>query len=116
MANLSQITNENFKEVVLKSEIPVLVDFWAEWCAPCHRIASAIKELAEKYDGKLKVAKLDVDTCGSIAQQYKILSIPTVMIFKDGQVASQTVGAVPKKELVRQIEKVLDEKSEDDNV
>jgi thioredoxin 1 len=107
MGNLLQITDQNFEQEVLKSDKPVLVDFWAEWCAPCHMIAPIVEELAETYNGKLKVAKLDVDAYGSIAQQFRILSIPTVLIFKDGKVASQIVGAVPRKELVQQVEKAL---------
>jgi thioredoxin 1 len=107
MADLLQITDSNFEEEVLKSDIPVLIDFWAEWCGPCYMISPIVEELAEIYNGKLKAAKLDVDAYGSIAQRYKILAIPTVMIFKNGQVAAQIVGAVPKKELVKQVEKAL---------
>lgn len=107
MADLLEITEQNFESDVLKSDIPVLVDFWAEWCGPCRMIAPIVKELASEYDGKLKVAKLDVDSLGSIAQRYKILSIPTVIIFKNGEVAAQIIGAVPKKELVSQVEKAL---------
>jgi len=107
MSDLLQITDQNFETEVLKSDKPVLIDFWAQWCGPCHMIAPIVEELASEYNGKLKVAKLDVDAYGSIAQQYKILSIPTVMIFKDGKVASQIVGAVPKKDLVKHVEKVL---------
>jgi thioredoxin 1 len=107
MGNLLQITDQNFESEVLKSETPVLVDFWAEWCGPCKMIAPIVAELADEYNGKLKVAKLDVDAYGSIAQRYRILSIPTVIIFKDGQIAAQVVGAVPKKELVSQVEKAI---------
>ena len=107
MSDLLQITDQNFETEVLKSDVPVLIDFWAEWCGPCHMIAPIVKELASEYNGKLKVAKLDVDAYGSIAQQYKILSIPTVMIFKNGKVASQIIGAVPKKDLVKHVEKAL---------
>jgi len=107
MSDLLQITDQNFETEVLKSDKPVLIDFWAQWCGPCRMIAPIVEELASEYNGKLKVAKLDVDAYGSIAQQYKILSIPTVMIFKDGKVASQIVGAVPKKDLVKHVEKVL---------
>ena len=107
MGNLLQITDQNFESEVLKSDTPVLVDFWAEWCGPCKMIAPIVAELADEYNGKLKVAKLDVDAYGSIAQRYRILSIPTVIIFKDGQIAAQVVGAVPKKELVSQVEKAI---------
>ncbi|MCD6162660.1 MAG: thioredoxin [candidate division Zixibacteria bacterium] len=107
MTELLQITEQNFETEVLKSDIPVLVDFWAEWCAPCRMIGPIVKELASEYDGKLRVAKLDVDSLGSIAQRYRILSIPTVIIFKNGEVASQIIGAVPKKDLVSQVEKAI---------
>ena len=107
MADLVKLTNENFEEEVIKSEIPVLVDFWAEWCGPCRMIGPIVEEFANEYNGKLKVCKLDVDAHGSIAQQFRILSIPTVMIFKDGKVASQVVGAVPKKELQKHVDKAL---------
>ena len=107
MSDLLQLTDKNFTEKVLKSDIPVLVDFWAEWCAPCRMIGPIVKELASEYDGKLRVAKLDVDSLGSIAQRYRILSIPTVIIFKNGEVASQIIGAVPKKDLVSQVEKAI---------
>jgi thioredoxin 1 len=107
MGNLLQITDQNFESEVLNSDLPVLVDFWAEWCGPCKMIAPTVAELAEEYNGKLKVAKLDVDAYGSIAQRYRILSIPTVIIFKKGDIAAQIVGAVPKKEFVNQIEKAL---------
>jgi thioredoxin 1 len=107
MSELLQITDQNFESEVLKSDLPVLVDFWAEWCGPCKMIAPVVEELAGEYSGKLKVAKLDVDAHGSIAQQFRILSIPTVIIFKDGKVESQIVGAVPKKEFQKHIDKVL---------
>ena len=107
MSDLLQVTEQNFETEVLKSDVPVLIDFWAEWCAPCRMIAPFVKELAEDYSGKLKVGKLDVDAHGTIAQKYRILSIPTVMIFKNGDVVSQIVGAVPKKELVKHVEKAI---------
>lgn len=107
MGNLLQLTDQNFNDEVIKSDTPVLVDFWAEWCGPCRMIAPIVEELAGEYNGKLKVAKLDVDAYGAIAQQFRILSIPTVIIFKGGKVESQIVGAVPKKEFQKHIEKAL---------
>jgi thioredoxin 1 len=107
MGNLLQLTDQNFDDEVIKSETPVMVDFWAEWCGPCRMIAPIVEELAGEYNGKLKVAKLDVDAYGSIAQQFRILSIPTVIIFKEGKVESQIIGAVPKKEFEKHIEKAL---------
>jgi len=107
VGEMIKLTDQNFESEVVKSEIPVLVDFWAEWCGPCRMIAPIVEEFAKEYNGKLKVCKLDVDAHGSIAQQFKILSIPTVIVFKDGKVASQIVGAVPKKEFQKHIDKVL---------
>jgi thioredoxin 1 len=107
VGEMIKLTAQNFDSEVVKSEVPVLVDFWAEWCGPCRMIAPIVEEFAKEYNGKLKVCKLDVDAHGSIAQQFRILSIPTVIIFKDGKVASQIVGAVPKKEFQKHIDKVL---------
>jgi thioredoxin 1 len=107
VGEMIKLTDQNFDSEVIKSEIPVLVDFWAEWCGPCRMIAPIVEEFAKEYNGKLKICKLDVDAHGSIAQQFRILSIPTVIIFKDGKVASQIVGAVPKKEFQKHIDKVL---------
>lgn len=90
------ITADNFEQEVLKSDVPVLVDFWAEWCVPCKMIAPVLEEVAEEQNGKLKVAKLNVDEQGEIAQKYNIISIPTLMLFKDGEVVNQQVGAGSK--------------------
>lgn len=93
------LTVANFKSEVLEADTPVLVDFWAEWCMPCRMIAASVAQLAETYKGKIKVGKLNVDDEGDIASQYGIISIPTLLVFKDGQVAKQKVGAVPKHEI-----------------
>jgi thioredoxin 1 len=93
------LTAENFQAEVLQSSQPVLVDFWAEWCMPCRMIAPAVAQLAESYKGKLKVGKVNVDDEGDIASQYGIISIPTLMVFKDGNVVKQKVGALPKHEI-----------------
>jgi len=98
-----KITDSNFKQEVLKSNIPVLVDFWAEWCGPCHMIAPAVKEIAKQYEGKLKVCKLNVDEAAMIASTYGIMSIPTLAIFKNGKIVEKVIGAVPKKELEKAI-------------
>ncbi|MBN1243546.1 MAG: thioredoxin [Spirochaetales bacterium] len=90
------LTSGNFKTEVLDSPIPVLVDFWAEWCGPCRMIAPSVAQLAEQYSGKLKVAKLDVDAEPDLAGQYGITSIPSLLVFKGGEVVSQRVGALPK--------------------
>ncbi len=105
--NLLTLTDKNFEEEVLKSDIPVLIDFWAEWCTPCHMVSPIVEELAKEYNGKLKVGKLDVASNGSIAQQYKIMAIPNLLIFKEGKVVSQIIGAVPKKDITSEIDKVL---------
>ncbi len=102
------VSTQNFESEVVKSNIPVLVDFWAPWCAPCKMIAPVVEELAKEYDGKLKVAKLDVDANREIAQNFGIMSIPTLLIFNGGRVADQLVGAVPKSMLVDKITRVLE--------
>ena len=102
------VSSQNFESEVVKSNIPVLVDFWASWCAPCRMIAPVVEELAKEYDGKLKVAKLDVDANREIAQNFGIMSIPTLLIFNGGRVADQLVGAVPKSMLVDKITRVLE--------
>jgi thioredoxin 1 len=93
------LTAANFESEVLKSAIPVLVDFWAEWCMPCKMIAPAIDQLATTYAGKLKVGKVNVDQESDLAGRHNIVSIPTLLVFKDGKVVRQKVGAVPKHEL-----------------
>lgn len=97
------VTDENFEAEVLKSDLPVLVDFWAEWCAPCLMIGPAVVELAKTYDGKMKFAKLDVDNNNKIAMQYGVMSIPTLIVFKDGQEKERIVGAVPKSHLEKKV-------------
>jgi thioredoxin 1 len=96
MADVVNVTDADFEDEVLKSDRPVLVDFWAEWCGPCRQIAPIIKQLAEDYDGKVKVAKLNVDDSPQTAGKFGIRSIPTVLAFKDGQVVEQLMGARPK--------------------
>ena len=101
------LSEENFKQEVLESDVPVLVDFWADWCMPCKMIAPMIDELSQEYDGKIKVGKLNVDEAQGIASNYGIMSIPTLIIFKGGEVVDKMVGAVPKTDLVSVIEKHL---------
>lgn len=97
-------TDSNFENDVLKSELPVLVDYWAEWCGPCKMIAPILDEIAGAYHGKLKIAKVNVDQNQQVTQKYGIRSIPTLMIFKDGAVQAQKVGALSKSQLTAFIE------------
>ncbi len=108
MAKPIEVTDATFEQEVLNASVPVLVDFWAIWCAPCRLIAPVVEELANEYEGKLKVAKLDVDHNPNTAVKYGIRSIPTLLIFKNGQVVDQIVGAVPKQYLVERLERVMD--------
>jgi thioredoxin 1 len=101
---LVHITDDNFEKEVLESTEPVLIDFWAVWCGPCRMIAPVVEELASEYAGKAKIGKLDVDSNPMVASKYGIRSIPTLLIFKDGKVVEQIVGAVPKQKLVSALE------------
>ncbi len=101
------VQDASFKNEVLDSSVPVLVDFWATWCAPCRAIAPALEELASQYKGQVKIAKLDVDESQQVAQQFGIRSIPTLLMFKGGKVVEQLVGAVPKARLEDTIKKAL---------
>ena len=101
------LTDENFAHEVLESEVPVLVDFWAVWCGPCRMVAPVVEALAGEYQGRAKVAKLDVDSAQKTATEYGIRSIPTLLIFKGGKVADQVIGAVPKKQIVEKLDAVL---------
>ena len=103
----TELTEANFEQEVLKAGTPVLVDFWAVWCGPCKMIAPVVDELAEEYAGKLKIGKVDVDNHQQIAMQDGIRSIPTLLMFKDGRVVEQIVGAAPKKMLVEKLLKHL---------
>jgi thioredoxin 1 len=101
------LTENTFQKEVLKSTEPVLVDFWADWCGPCHRIAPTIEELAGEFEGRAKVGKLNVDQDGSVAAQYGVRSIPTLLFFKDGRVVDQVIGVVPKKMLADKLDALL---------
>lgn len=98
------LTDDNFKDEVLEADAPMLVDFWATWCAPCRQIAPIIEELAEEFDGRAKVGKLDVDNNPRVAQQFGVRSIPTLLFFKDGEVEDQLIGAMSKGELSKRLE------------
>jgi len=105
MSNYIEATDDNFESEVLGSEVPVLVDFWAVWCAPCRMIAPIVEELASEKEGRLKVAKVDVDNNPQTAIKYNIRSIPTLLVFKGGNVVDQMVGAVPKSMIESRLEK-----------
>jgi thioredoxin 1 len=107
MGNVREVTDRTFAQEVLQSASPVLVDIWADWCGPCKAIAPIVEELAHEYEGQLKVMKLDVDENPRTALAYKVQSIPTLLVFKDGKPAERIVGAVPKKVIVDKLHSVL---------
>ena len=108
LQNMSlKFDEKSFNEEVVKSEIPVIVDFWAEWCGPCHIMSPIIDEVAKEFEGKAKIGKVNVDENQVISSKYGIMSIPTILAFKDGKVIGQLVGARPKKDLVDLINKVI---------
>lgn len=102
-----EITEANFDEVVLKSDKPVLVDFWAEWCGPCRMIGPIVEEISQEMAGKVLVGKVDVDSNNGIATRYGIRNIPTILFFKNGEIADKQVGAVPKSTLVNKLNALL---------
>jgi len=101
------VSEETFEAEVLQADLPVLADFWATWCAPCRRIAPILEDLAAEYEGRLKVAKVDVDANPTLADRYNVRSIPTLAVFKDGVLVERIVGYVPKEELKRQVNVAL---------
>ena len=102
-----KFTTDNFEKEVLQSELPVLVDFYADWCGPCKMMAPIVEGLAQGYDGKVKVGKRNIDDEMEIAQQYRVMSIPTFILFKDGKAVETSVGAMSKDELESKLQKVL---------
>jgi thioredoxin 1 len=107
MSSAVAVTDASFEQDVLKSDVPVLVDFWAPWCGPCRMVAPIVDEIAKEFDGKIKVFKLNTDENPNVASQYGIRSIPTLMIFKGGQKVDTVVGAVPKTTLSSTLTKYL---------
>lgn len=105
--SVSEVTDEQFKDVVLDSDLPVLVDFWAPWCGPCRMVTPVVEEIAKQYEGQLKVVKLNTDDNPEVSGKYGIRSIPTLMIFKGGQRVDMVVGAVPKSTLSTTLEQYL---------
>lgn len=101
------VTDANFDEVVLKSDKPVMVDFWAEWCGPCRMIAPFVEEISSEYKGKAVVAKCDVDSSPGVAMKFGIRNIPTILFFKDGKVADKQVGAVPKGSFTAKLDALI---------
>ncbi|HXG30575.1 MAG TPA: thioredoxin [Thermodesulfobacteriota bacterium] len=106
-AGIVELSDSTFESEVLKSDTPVLVDFWAPWCGPCRMIAPVVEEIAASYNGRLKVGKLNVDDNQEVTMRYRIRSIPTLILFKDGKAVDQIIGAVPKSEIERIIKKVV---------
>ena len=107
MAKTITVTDSNFEEIVLKSTNPVLVDFWATWCRPCQMIAPILEELTQEYSGRLTIAKLDVDQNQQTAQKYRIMSIPTMIVFKNGKPVANIVGFKPKEKLKQELDAAL---------
>ncbi len=107
MAELAEVTDQNFEAEILNSDKPVLIDFWAEWCAPCRQIAPIIKDLAEEYGDRVKIVKMDIDANPNTPGQYGIRAIPTILSFKDGEVVEQLQGARPKADFEAAIKNLL---------
>ncbi len=102
-----EITDANFEDEVLKSQIPVIVDFWAEWCGPCRMVGPIVEELGKEYEGKVSVGKVDVDSNPGVSAKFGIRNIPTILFFKNGEIVDKQVGAVPKQVLAGKIEGLL---------
>lgn len=107
MAEIVQLTDDTFEAEVIKSDIPVMIDFWAIWCGPCMAISPTVEELAKDYEGKLKVCKMDVDKNQQVPMQLGVRSIPALIFFKDGKVVDQIVGAVPKQAMAEKIDPLI---------
>jgi thioredoxin 1 len=106
-ANLLTLTEGNFNDEVIRSPVPVLVDFWAEWCGPCKMISPILEEIAQEYDGRLKIGKVNIDEQQGLASQHGIRAIPTLLVFKNGEVADQIVGLRSKRDLKANLDRVV---------
>ena len=102
-----EVNDINFDDLVIKSDKPVMVDFWAEWCGPCRMVAPIMDEISQEYEGKVLVVKCDVDSSPSVSEKYSIRNIPTILFFKDGKIADKQVGAVPKKNFVAKLNALI---------
>ena len=107
MAEPIELTEDNFTSEVLEADMPVMIDFWAPWCGPCHMVAPIVESLGEKYEGKIKVAKVNLDESPALASEYGVRSIPAIFIFNNGEIAERTVGVQPEDTLSAMIDRVL---------
>jgi thioredoxin 1 len=107
MANLLEVSDDTFEEEIINSDLPAMVDFWAEWCGPCKMVAPVVEELAGEYQGKIKVAKMDVDQNRNTPAKFGIRNIPTLLLFKGGELAQTIVGAQPKRNIEEELKKIL---------
>ena len=107
MADLLHVSDATFEEEIIKADIPAMVDFWAEWCGPCKMVGPVVESLAKEYEGKIKIAKMDVDENRETPAKFGIRSIPTLILFKDGKVAHTIIGAVPKGDIEEELKKLL---------
>jgi thioredoxin 1 len=107
MGDILQVSDDNFEEEIIKADLPALVDFWAEWCGPCRMVGPIVEELAKEYEGKIKVAKMDVDKNRQTPAKFGIRNIPTLIFFKNGEVAQTIIGAQPKGNLEEELKKLI---------
>ena len=105
--SVQTVTDQNFEEEVVKADVPTIVDFWAPWCGPCHRVHPILEEIAREHEGRLKVTKLDIDENRETAARFAIMSIPTVLLFQNGEVVEKIIGAQPREEFFKIVEKYV---------